>query len=188
MISCGIDEAGRGPLVGNVVAAAVILNKDAPISGLNDSKKLSAKKRDELYDLIIKYALDYAIGEASCSEIDKHNILNATMLAMQRAVAKLTLIPDKLLIDGNKVPQTNILSEAIVGGDSLIPSISAASILAKVTRDRQMAALDILYPKYGFAKHKGYPTAQHLAVLKRYGVIPEIYRVSFSPIRQMLTS
>lgn len=185
MLICGVDEAGRGPLAGNVVAAAVILNPDKPIAGLNDSKKLSQKKREQLFGLIIRDSLAYAIAEASVAEIDELNILQASLLAMKRAINALNITPDKALIDGNKIPsQLSIAAEAIIGGDALIAEISAASILAKVTRDQQLIELDKLYPNYGFAKHKGYGTKLHLEAIAKHGVINGIHRTSFAPIRQ----
>ena len=185
MLICGVDEAGRGPLAGNVVAAAVVLNPDKPIAGLNDSKKLSEKKREQLFELIIRDSLAYAIAEASVAEIDELNILQASLLAMKRAINALNTTPDKALIDGNKIPpQLTIAAEAIIGGDALIAEISAASILAKVTRDQQLIELDKLYPDYGFAKHKGYGTKLHLEAIAKHGVINGIHRTSFAPIRQ----
>lgn len=186
MLICGVDEAGRGPLAGSVVAAAVILDPNRQINGLNDSKKLSEKKRDLLYPLIIENAIAYAIAEASVEEIDRLNILQASLLAMSRAVAKLNPMANKALIDGNKIPpQLIIPAEAIIGGDGLIAEISAASILAKVTRDKQLYELDKLYPEYGFAKHKGYGTKLHLEALAKYGAITGIHRTSFAPIKQL---
>lgn len=182
---CGVDEAGRGPLAGNVVAAAVILDPQQVIVGLNDSKKLSPATRERLYQEIIHHALAYAIGEASVAEIDSLNILQATMIAMQRAIAALSIVPTQALIDGNKLPQLSIPAQAIIGGDALIPAISAASIVAKVTRDRQLIALDELYPNYGFARHKGYGTAAHLAALAKFGPLAGIHRYSFAPIKQL---
>lgn len=185
MLICGVDEAGRGPLAGNVVAAAVILNPDNPIAGLNDSKKLSKKKREQLFELIIRDSLAFAIAEASVNEIDELNILQASLLAMKRAINALNITPHKALIDGNKIPpQLIIPAEAIIGGDALIAEISAASILAKVTRDQQLIQLDKLYPNYGFAKHKGYGTKLHLEAIAKHGVINGIHRTSFAPIRQ----
>lgn len=185
MLICGVDEAGRGPLAGNVVAAAVILNPDKPITGLNDSKKLSEKKREQLFELIIRDSLAFAIAEASVNEIDELNILQASLLAMKRAINALNITPHKALIDGNKIPpQLIIPAEAIIGGDALIAEISAASILAKVTRDQQLIQLDKLYPNYGFAKHKGYGTKLHLEAIAKHGVINGIHRTSFAPIRQ----
>jgi ribonuclease HII len=181
----GVDEAGRGPLAGPVVAAAVILNDLDPIKGLDDSKKLTAKRREKLFDEIMAKALCCSVAEASIEEIDRLNILQATMLAMQRAVAGLRLPPTKVLVDGNRVPVLPMLAEAIVGGDALVPSISAASILAKVTRDRWCEKIDAEYPAYGFAKHKGYGTAQHLTALKAHGATP-LHRRSFAPVRAVL--
>lgn len=186
MIICGVDEAGRGPLAGNVVAAAVILPIDHGIIGLNDSKKLSEKKREQLFVEIINSAIAYSIAEASSAEIDEINILQATFLAMTRAVNGLSILPRKILIDGNKIPPQlkNFACEAIIGGDALIESISAASILAKVTRDRQLVELDSLYPHYGFAKHKGYGTKQHLASIEEFGAIEGVHRMTFAPLKQ----
>ena len=177
----GVDEAGRGPLVGTVVAAAVILDDAAPIKGLNDSKKLSASKRERLYDEIQAKAICCSVAEASAEEIDRLNILQATLLAMQRAVAGLRLKPVKVWVDGNRLPNLEMLAEAVVGGDALIPSISAASILAKVTRDRQMERLHEVFPQYGFDRHKGYGTAEHLQALQTHGPLPE-HRRSFAPV------
>jgi len=181
----GVDEAGRGPLAGPVVAAAVILDEKNPIHGLADSKKLTALRREKLFDEIRAKALCCSIAEASVEEIDRLNILQATMLAMRRAVEGLRLKPAKVLIDGNRIPVMDILAEAIVKGDSLIPAISAASILAKVSRDRWCAELDLAYPQYGFAGHKGYGTAEHLAALREHGACPQ-HRKTFSPVAQVL--
>ena len=181
----GVDEVGRGPLVGDVVTAAVILDADNPIVGLTDSKKLSDKKREQLFAEIQEKALCFAIGRSTPEEIDQLNILHATMLAMQRAVANLTVQPEFVFIDGNRCPQLNMPCEAIVKGDLRVAEISAASILAKVTRDQDMLALDKRYPEYGFAKHKGYPTKAHFAALEKLGVIPE-YRKSFKPVKKAL--
>lgn len=181
----GVDEAGRGPLAGPVIAAAVILDARNPIKGLADSKKLSALQRERLFDLICARALCCAVGSASVQEIDEINILQATMLAMRRAVKGLRLMPSKVLIDGNRIPVLTVRAEAIVGGDALVPEISAASIIAKVHRDRWCAQLDAQYPDYGFASHKGYGTAQHLAALRRLGACPE-HRRSFAPVTQVL--
>jgi ribonuclease HII len=181
----GVDEVGRGPLVGDVVTAAVILDPARPIAGLNDSKKLSEKKRLALYDEIMDKALAVAVGRCSPAEIDKLNILWATMTAMQRAVAGLSLMPDFVLVDGNRTPDFGVPAQAIVKGDSKVAEISAASIIAKVTRDREMAELDALYPDYGFAQHKGYPTAVHLAKLQQFGATPH-HRRSFRPVRLAL--
>lgn len=186
-ISCGVDEAGRGPLCGSVVAAAVILDPAKPIIGLDDSKKLSEKKRDALAKLIRENALAWSIAQASVEEIDTLNILHATMLAMSRAVAGLNVTPDEALIDGNRVPtQLTIPARAIVGGDALEPAISAASILAKTFRDELLVEMDKKYPEYGFAKHKGYGTAFHMEVLARLGPTPE-HRKSFAPVQQALS-
>ncbi|KQN58218.1 MULTISPECIES: ribonuclease HII [unclassified Erwinia] len=181
----GVDEVGRGPLVGAVVTAAVILDPARPIAGLADSKKLSEKRRLALYDEIKEKALSWSLGRAEPDEIDRLNILHATMLAMQRAVAGLHLTPDFVLIDGNRCPALAMPAQAIVKGDSLVREISAASIIAKVTRDREMAGLDLQYPEYGFAQHKGYPTALHLEKLARFGATP-YHRRSFAPVRNVL--
>ncbi len=177
-IVCGIDEAGRGPLSGPVVAAACVLSPDIDIPGLNDSKKLSPKKRDALYDLIIEHAVDWGIGYATPTEIDDINILNATMLAMRRAILDLDTPPDFALVDGNCTRDFPIPAKAVIKGDALSCSISAASILAKVTRDRLCLEDDKTYPLYGFAKHKGYGTADHIAALREYGPTP-IHRRTF---------
>ena len=174
---CGVDEAGRGPLAGPVVAAAVILPPDARFDGLNDSKKLSEKKREALFD-IIKENCIFGIGEATHAEIDEHNILGATMIAMRRAIEALPEMPSLALIDGNRAKDFPLPVVTIVGGDAKSPSIAAASVLAKVTRDRECLALDALYPEYGFAKHKGYPTAEHMAKVREIGPCPE-HRRSF---------
>ncbi len=182
----GVDEAGRGPLVGTVVAAAVILDPNNPIAGLNDSKKLSEKKREKLFIEIQEKALAWAIAEASPAEIDELNILQASLLAMRRAVEALQLQPDQVLVDGNKIPQgLSMPCEAVVGGDALHAEISAASILAKVTRDRQMLELDQKFPQFGFAKHKGYPTKAHFEAIALHGVTTE-HRRSFGPVRKAL--
>jgi len=181
----GVDEAGRGPLMGPVVAAAVILDELNPIEGLADSKTLTARKREKLYDEIQAKALCCSIALATAEEIDTLNILQATLLAMKRAVEGLRLRPQKVLVDGNRLPTLVILSEAIVGGDLLVPSISAASILAKVYRDRWCEAFHLEYPHYGFAGHKGYCTAQHLAALRQYGACPQ-HRKSFAPVAEVL--
>ncbi|MGM7606148.1 ribonuclease HII [Proteus mirabilis] len=181
----GVDEVGRGPLVGAVVTAAVILDPANPIQGLMDSKKLTEKKRNALYDEIKEKALCWAIGRAEPEEIDKLNILWATMKAMERAVAGLSVTPDMVLVDGNRCPNLPMASQAVIKGDSLVQEISAASILAKVTRDREMEQLDKLYPDYGFAKHKGYPTAFHMEKLASLGVTP-YHRKSFAPVKRAL--
>jgi len=184
----GVDEAGRGPLVGSVVAAAVILDPNNPIEGLNDSKKLSEKKREKLFIEIQEKALAWAIAEASAAEIDEHNILQASLLAMRRAVEALIIQPEHVLVDGNKIPQGLAMScDAVVGGDALHPEISAASILAKVTRDRQMVEMDQKYPQFGFAKHKGYPTKAHFEAIALHGVIDE-HRRSFGPVKKVLAA
>ena len=177
----GVDEAGRGPLAGPVVAAAVILDDRRPIRGLADSKQLTALKRERLYDLIMERALCCSVAQASVEEIDTHNILQATMLAMRRAVEGLRLKPGKVLVDGNRLPVLDVLAEAVVGGDALVKSISAASILAKVHRDRLCNELHEQYPNYGFATHKGYGTPEHLAALRVHGAC-EHHRQSFAPV------
>jgi ribonuclease HII len=186
---CGVDEAGRGPLAGAVVAGAVVLDPEHPIIGLKDSKKLSAARREFLFEQIQLKAKAWGIGEASPAEIDEINILQATMLAMRRAIedlaTRLGSWPDKALIDGNRCPELPILAEAIVKGDTKEPAISAASILAKVTRDRQMMNLHELHPQYGFAQHMGYPTEAHFAALKEFGACDQ-HRRSFSPVRNVL--
>ena len=181
----GVDEVGRGPLVGAVVTAAVILDPNNPIIGLADSKKLTERKREKLFDEIQEKALCWCIGRAEPEEIDKINILHATMLAMQRAVAGLAIVPELVLIDGNRCPELPMPAQAVVKGDSLVQEISAASILAKVIRDREMVELDKTFPEYGFAKHKGYPTAYHLEKLAQYGAT-EFHRKSFAPVRRAL--
>lgn len=184
---CGVDEAGRGPLCGPVVAAAVILDPARPIVGLADSKRLSEKRRDRLAIEIREKALAWCIAEASVEEIDRLNILHATMLAMQRAVAGLAVLPDRVLVDGNRCPRVDLPCEAVVKGDSLVAEISAASILAKTARDAQLRELDKLYPQYGLAGHKGYPTAAHLAALRAHGAC-DIYRKSFGPVRDVIAN
>lgn len=185
LIVAGVDEAGRGPLAGPVVAAAVILDPRHPIEGLTDSKKLSEKKREALFDEIQAKALAFAIAEATPDEIDQINILQASLLAMVRAVEGLSVIPQHVIVDGHICPNVQLSVEAIVKGDLTEPAISAASILAKVSRDRQMLYYDTLYPEYGFAKHKGYPTAAHVAALESHGVT-EIHRQSFAPVAKRL--
>jgi len=182
----GVDEAGRGPLAGSVVAAAVILGDSHSIIGLTDSKKLSAIKRGVLEEQIKQNAIAWAIGEASCTEIDEINILQASLLAMKRAILRLTPVPDHALIDGNRVPDIpGLRMRAIIKGDLYEPCISAASILAKQHRDRQMLELDRQYPQYRFAQHKGYPTQLHRSLLKQYGVSP-VHRISFRPVRELI--
>ena len=180
-LTAGVDEAGRGPLAGPVVAAAVILDELNPINGLNDSKKLSAKRREALFDEIRARALCFAIAEASVQEIDEINILQATLLAMKRAVEALRLPPKLVLVDGNRLPILSIRSEAIVQGDALVPAISAASILAKVHRDRLCEEMHQRYPVYGFDQHKGYGTAQHMAALQAHGPA-DCHRMTFAPV------
>ena len=184
----GVDEVGRGPLAGAVVAAAVILDPAQPIIGLADSKKLSAKKREALAaEICLKaLALAWSLGRAEVEEIDQLNILQATFLAMQRALEGLALQPEHVLIDGNRCPKINYSMEAIIGGDALVPAISAASILAKVSRDAELVLLDQLYPAYGFAQHKGYPTPSHLNAIRQHGVLP-IHRRSFQPIKTLVS-
>ncbi|WP_038910464.1 ribonuclease HII [Dickeya dadantii] len=181
----GVDEVGRGPLVGAVVTAAVILDPNRPIAGLADSKTLSEKRRLALYDEISEKALAWSLGRAEPEEIDSLNILHATMLAMQRAVAGLPITPDFVLIDGNRCPSLPMPSQAVVKGDSRVAEISAASILAKVTRDREMEVLDQQFPEYGFAQHKGYPTAYHLEKLATLGATLH-HRRSFAPVKRAL--
>ncbi|MFJ5465210.1 ribonuclease HII [Pectobacterium brasiliense] len=181
----GVDEVGRGPLVGAVVTAAVILDPTRPIVGLADSKKLSEKRRLSLYDEIKEKALAWSLGRAEPEEIDQLNILHATMLAMQRAVAGLAVVPDFVLIDGNRCPALPMPAQAVVKGDSRVAEISAASIMAKVTRDREMVELAQRFPAYGFAQHKGYPTAFHLEKLAALGAT-EFHRRSFAPVRRAL--
>lgn len=181
-LNCGVDEAGRGPLAGPVFAAAVILDPAKPIQGLADSKKLSAKKRDYLYTEITRNALAYSITSASIEDIDSLNILQATLKAMQEAVLNLKILPDMVLIDGTHAPKLPYTTQTIVQGDAKVQEISAASILAKVARDRLMLEMDKLYPEYGFAKHQGYGTKQHLLAIEKYGVTP-IHRMSFAPMK-----
>lgn len=182
----GADEAGRGPLAGDVVAAAVILDPDNPIVGLNDSKKLSEKKREALFDEIQQKALAFSIARASVQEIDQLNILHASMLAMQRAIETLPIAAEHALIDGNRLPKKlPCPAEAVVKGDARHAAIAAASILAKVTRDREIVTLSDQYPRYGFAQHKGYPTAKHLAAIQEHGIC-EIHRRSFAPVKRIL--
>lgn len=177
----GVDEAGRGPLAGPVVAAAVILDDERPIAGVDDSKRLSTKQRERLFDVIMGQALCVSIGQASAAEVDTINVLQATLLAMRRAVEGLRLTPIKVLVDGNQLPRLPMLAEAVVGGDGRVACIAAASIVAKVTRDRLMTELDQTLPGYGFAQHKGYGTAQHMQALKRLGASAQ-HRRSFAPV------
>lgn len=183
---CGVDEAGRGPLAGAVYAAAVILDPARPIDGLNDSKKLSAKKRDALEMQIQQRALAWAVAFASAAEIDAINILQASLLAMQRAIESLSITPSEVLVDGLHCPKISLPSRAIVQGDALEPAISAASILAKTARDRELLLLHARYPQYGFDRHKGYPTRDHLAALAQHGITPE-HRTSYAPVRRVMT-
>lgn len=181
----GVDEVGRGPLVGAVVTAAVILDPNNPIEGLADSKKLSEKRRLSLAEEIKQKALAWSLGRAEPEEIDELNILHATMLAMQRAVAGLSIQPDFALVDGNRIPDLPMPAQAVVKGDSLVAEISAASILAKVARDQEMGELDKQFPEYGFAKHKGYPTKLHFEMLEKFGATP-FHRKSFAPVAKIL--
>ena len=183
-IVAGVDEVGRGPLAGDVVAAAVILGADVP-AGITDSKKLSEQKRDRLAVTIKQSALAWCIARANVSEIDDLNILHASMLAMKRAVEGLSIQPDWVLVDGNRLPQWHYQSRALIGGDAIEPAIGAASIIAKVQRDAELVALDAVYPGYGFAQHKGYPTKAHLTALQALGVTP-VHRRSFGPVARLL--
>ena len=187
---CGVDEAGRGPLVGSVVAGAVVLDPNQPIMGLRDSKKLSPARREKLYAEIMQKARAWGVGQASPGEIDTLNILQATMLAMRRAIEALSERlgewPSKALIDGNRCPILPIASEAIIKGDAKEPAISAASIIAKVTRDQQMQVLHAQYPQYGFNQHMGYPTEAHMQALKQYGPCEE-HRRTFAPVRNLIS-
>lgn len=185
MLIAGVDEVGRGPLAGDVVAAAVILDVTRPIAGLADSKILSEKKREQLCTEIQINAISFCVARASVQEIDEINILQASLLAMWRAVEGLAVQPDRVLVDGNRLPKWHYAAEAIVQGDSKIEVISAASILAKVTRDQEMVALDTKFPGYGFAAHKGYPTRQHLLALQTLGICA-IHRNSFGPVKALL--
>ena len=184
VLVAGCDEVGRGPLAGDVVAAAVILGHELP-PGLDDSKKLSERKREALFETIKDAAVCWAVGRASVEEIDRLNILNASLLAMKRAVESLSVRPDHVLVDGNKLPSWRFTAEAIVGGDGSVPCISAASIIAKVTRDRIMREMDLIYPEYGLATHKGYITKIHTEALQKYGVTP-VHRRWFSNIAELL--
>ncbi|GAB3289599.1 ribonuclease HII [Parahaliea aestuarii] len=181
----GVDEVGRGPLAGDVVAAAVILDPQRPIAGLRDSKKLSEARREVLAGTIRQQALAWCVARASVAEIDELNILHASLLAMKRAVDGLSMQPGYVLVDGNRLPRWDYPSEPVVKGDDRVPAIAAASILAKVQRDSELVALEAQYPGYGFAKHKGYPTAAHLAALRELGVTP-VHRRSFAPVRALL--
>jgi ribonuclease HII len=189
LLICGVDEAGRGPLAGSVYAAAVILDVNNPILGLADSKKLSEKKRDFLSVEIKQKALAWAIASCSAQEIDEINILQASLLAMKRAIeamqAQFNITPDLVQVDGNKCPKISLPCEAIVKGDSKVQAISAASILAKVARDAELYELDKIYPQYGFAQHKGYPTAAHLLALQAHGICPQ-HRLSYAPVKALL--
>ena len=182
----GVDEVGRGPLAGPVIAAAVILDPENPIAGLADSKKLSERKREQLYDEIQEKSLAWAIERASVEEIDQLNILHASMLAMKRAIESLEPVPEHVLVDGNRCPDIAMTAEAVIKGDARVPSIAAASILAKVFRDREMKALDSSFPEYGFAKHKGYPTKLHLQAIAEHGV-NHLYRKSFAPVAKLVS-
>jgi ribonuclease HII len=181
----GVDEVGRGPLAGDVVAAAVILDPEQPIEGLRDSKKLSHTRREQLALLIKDRALGWSVARASVAEIDQINILQASLLAMKRAVTALTPQPGFVLVDGNRLPQWSYAAQAVVKGDDRVSAIAAASILAKVQRDQELVELDAIYPGYGFARHKGYPTAIHLKALRELGVTP-VHRRSFSPVKNLL--
>ncbi|MFT7223570.1 MAG: ribonuclease HII [Cellvibrionaceae bacterium] len=183
-LTAGVDEVGRGPLAGDVVAAAVILDSNRPIEGLKDSKQLSEKKRDHLFDIICDRALSWSVARASVQEIDELNILQASMLAMKRAVETLSVQPDHVLVDGNRLPQWSYSAEALIKGDCNIPAISAASILAKVIRDREMVAFEAIYPGYGFEQHKGYPTKAHLHAIRKLGITP-IHRLSYGPVKRL---
>lgn len=185
MLIAGVDEAGRGPLAGPVISAAVILDPNKKIKNLVDSKKLSEVRRESLFIEICEKAIAFGIGRAEIFEIDSINILQATLLSMQRAVAKLRIQPNEVLVDGNCCPILEYPTRAIIDGDNLIPAISAASILAKVTRDREMVILDKAFPEYGFAKHKGYPTALHRMILKKLGPC-KIHRLSFAPVKEAI--
>lgn len=185
VLLAGVDEVGRGPLAGDVVTAAVILDPARPITGLADSKKLTEKRREALFDEICSKSLAWAFGRATVAEIDELNILQASLLAMRRAVESLAVQPEYVLVDGNRLPRWPYRAEAVIKGDSRVPAISAASILAKVQRDREMVLLEQQYPGYGFAEHKGYGTASHLAALERHGVTP-LHRRSYAPVARLL--
>ncbi len=184
-LHAGVDEVGRGPLAGPVVAAAVVLDPARPIAGLADSKKLSEKRREQLAEEIWRQALAWSLGRAEVEEIDAINILQASLLVMQRAVAGLQIAPELVLVDGNRCPELAYPSQAVVKGDSLVPAISAASIIAKVSRDREMCELDNQFPGYGLASHKGYPSKKHLEALSDLGVTP-VHRRSYAPVRRLL--
>ncbi len=186
ILTAGVDEAGRGPLAGDVVAAAVILDPDRPVDGLRDSKKLTARRREQLFVAITESALAVAVARASVAEIDRVNILQASLLAMSRAVAALAIAPELVLVDGNRLPKWDWRARAEVGGDDRYDAIAAASIIAKVTRDRDMLRLHEQYPVYGFDRHKGYPTAAHMAALRDAGPSP-VHRRSFAPVRKLVT-
>lgn len=181
----GVDEAGRGPLAGPVIAAAVILDPKSPVSGLADSKQLTARQRQRCFEAIVQQALAWQVGRAEVEEIDQLNILQATLLAMQRAVMGLSLLPSQVLVDGNCCPRLPMPVQAVIGGDAQIAAISAASIIAKVTRDHEMQQLDLSYPNYGFAQHKGYSTVYHRQQLQRWGATPH-HRQSFAPVKSCL--
>ncbi|MBC7182764.1 MAG: ribonuclease HII [Marinobacter sp.] len=181
----GVDEVGRGPLIGAVVTAAVILDPERPIAGLADSKKLTEKRRNALYEEIVQHALAWSVGRCEAYEIDRLNIYQATMLAMERAVSGLAPLPEYILVDGNRCPRWHWPSEPVIKGDSRVEAISAASIIAKVTRDREMAELDTRFPGFGLAQHKGYPTPVHLEALRRLGATPE-HRRSFRPVQEVI--
>jgi len=183
----GVDEAGRGPLAGPVIAAAVILDPDNPVHGLKDSKQLSPSRREALYSEITRKAIAWGVGRAGVEEIDRLNILQASLLAMRRAVLMLNPAPRRVLVDGNQCPHLDCPVEAVIGGDSTVAAISAASIIAKVTRDREMVELDRHYPGYGLARHKGYPSREHLQALRRLGVTP-LHRRSYAPVRKLLNT
>ena len=185
LLVAGVDEVGRGPLAGDVVAAAVVLPRHYQIPGIADSKKLTAVRREALFDEIDEQALAVGVGRASVEEIDTINILQASLLAMQRAVSALKVEPEHILVDGNRLPQWNFASTAVIGGDALVPAISAASIVAKVTRDREMEQLGEQHPEYGFEKHKGYGTRQHLQALQTHGPLA-CHRRSFAPVKKAL--
>lgn len=185
VLGAGVDEVGRGPLAGDVVTAAVILDPSKPIEGLDDSKKLSEKKREFLFEIIKENALSWSIARCSVDDIDQINILQASLLAMKKAVDGLAVTPEHVWVDGNKMPKWNYAAETVIKGDSRVPAIAAASILAKVTRDREMVAYEEQYPGYGFAAHKGYPTKMHIEALQRLGVTP-IHRRSYAPVKKIL--